>query len=322
MLQSNKLEIFLITYNRLENLKHTLSLFFSKDSPIKKNRITILNNNSTDGTTEFLDDFVKKHSNVIHVRHNRNIGGNANIVRCFDYVKSDYFWITCDDDEYDWGNWVEVENAMNEDYNCIFVSNTEKPQENFSQALCQAAFLPSCIYKSSILNEVVLQNAYINISFSFPHLALLCEVINRKESIYYCGRSIVMNGIYTKKTSSEANLLWPSHLHPHQKHFVWPLLVLQASLLLEDKSIYKSLFDDFTAFGEKKMRPKGFLDLEWDEHKGNNYKYNKVVYYHLLPNKYKPCYILLNLIFCIKSILKRNAFCCRLHSLIKQFIKK
>ena len=53
------LEIILITYNRKSHLRETLNWLFAENSPVKDLDITILNNKSTDGTTELIEEYKK-----------------------------------------------------------------------------------------------------------------------------------------------------------------------------------------------------------------------------------------------------------------------
>ena len=58
MTLSDVLEIILITYNRERFLKRTFEQIFDNEkSPIKNLEVTILDNNSTDGTS----DLIKKY---------------------------------------------------------------------------------------------------------------------------------------------------------------------------------------------------------------------------------------------------------------------
>ena len=75
-------------------------------------QITILDNASTDGTSDLIKEYFKKFPNIVHIRHNRNIGGNANIVRAFESATKEYLWILCDDDFYCWDYWNELEQAI------------------------------------------------------------------------------------------------------------------------------------------------------------------------------------------------------------------
>ena len=113
----NKLGIVLITYNRKNFLEETFNQIFADNSPIKNFDITVLNNNSTDGTSELINDYCKKFPNLKHVINKINIGGNANIAKAFaEYSNKDYIWVICDNDTYDWSAWQEVENAIKSDF--------------------------------------------------------------------------------------------------------------------------------------------------------------------------------------------------------------
>ena len=70
----NILELFLVTYNRKEKCRLTLEAILAESSPIKDFKLTILDNASTDGTSEMLESFAKEHSNIRLIRHSKNIG--------------------------------------------------------------------------------------------------------------------------------------------------------------------------------------------------------------------------------------------------------
>ena len=180
------LEIILVTFNRKEHLQNTFDQIFADNSPIKDLDITILDNKSTDGTSELIEEYKTKFPNIKHIIHNRNIGGNANICRAFEVASKKYFWILCDDDEYNWDNWNEVEQAMNEDYDAIVVANYVEPEKNLSYLLKQMTFVPSTIHKTENLNDTVMSNAEFNLSNMFSQLALPCHLINNDKRIYVC----------------------------------------------------------------------------------------------------------------------------------------
>ena len=48
------IDIIIITYNRFKYIKRTLGYLFDENSPIKDYEMTVLDNCSTDGTSEFL----------------------------------------------------------------------------------------------------------------------------------------------------------------------------------------------------------------------------------------------------------------------------
>lgn len=85
----------IVTFNRLEKLKETIHKSLSE--PFSK--VIIVNNASTDGTREWLDDLEDKRLKIIHL--NKNIGGAGGFHIGFKYVyeniKTD--WLVCYDDD-------------------------------------------------------------------------------------------------------------------------------------------------------------------------------------------------------------------------------
>ena len=118
----DKLQIVLVTYNRKDFLEKTLNQLFLETSPIKDFDITILNNDSTDGSTELINDFCTRHNNLTHIQNKINIGGNANILRAIEYATKKYIWILADDDTYDFSECDDViEKICNDDFALIHV---------------------------------------------------------------------------------------------------------------------------------------------------------------------------------------------------------
>ncbi len=189
----DKLQIYLITYNRAKNLEYTFEQILAKDSPIKDFDITILNNNSTDGTDELVNEYCSKYSNLKHVKNKHNIGGNANIVKAYtEYANKEYIWLLCDNDIYNWDSWHEVENAIENDFDCIL---TKTCKDTDAEIFHQANFAPACIFKTKIITDTVIANMYDNIRNLFPHLALIAKVINDKTNVYIVKKDIVNIGV-------------------------------------------------------------------------------------------------------------------------------
>ena len=177
----DKLEIFIVTYNRKEFLIKTLEQLFAFDSPVRDLNITVLNNNSDDGTTEILNEYQEKFSNLIHIKHNKNIGGNANIARAYELAEKEYVWLLGDNDKYSWHVWNEIENAIENNYDVIF---TRKTDETIADIYYKASLISACIYKTKNITSTILANAYDNIRFLFPHLALCAKNINDNNRFY------------------------------------------------------------------------------------------------------------------------------------------
>ena len=218
MLKDN-LEIILITYNRKGHLQNTFNQIFADNSPIKNFEITILDNKSTDGTTELIQEYAQKFPKIKHIIHNRNIGGNANIARAFEVVSKKYFWILCDDDEYNWEHWSEVEQSIEQDFDAIVVANYVNPQKNIAQLVQQLTFVPAGIYKTENLTDTVMVNTEFNLSNMFAQLAITCHLINENKRFHICDNWIVnmvphggeetyTRGLDDTKHPIMSNMLW------------------------------------------------------------------------------------------------------------------
>ena len=93
-------DVVIVTYNRLEKLKKTIS-YYDNLTSFPRN-IVIVNNNSTDGTKEFLEIWEKESSNYKkHILHlNENIGGSGGFYEGQKYALGlDPDWIMLADDD-------------------------------------------------------------------------------------------------------------------------------------------------------------------------------------------------------------------------------
>lgn len=248
MANTKDLEIIIVTYNRKEHLQNTFNQIFADNSPIKNLPITILDNKSTDGTSELVHEYVKKFPNIRHVIHNRNIGGNANITRAFEIASAKYVWILCDDDEYNWQNWAEVEDAMAKDYDSIVVANYVNPKKNLAYLVKQLTFVPAAIYKTENITSTTMVNAEFNLSNMFAQLALPCHLINANKKFYICdGWSVKMvpqcnEESYTRGLDDEA--------HPLMKNMHWFVGFVNSAQMIFDKKKRKHVINSVN-FGGK-----------------------------------------------------------------------
>ncbi len=88
--------VVIVTYNRLELLKECI--YKVENQTIKPNRIVIVNNNSTDGTTEYLD--TKKNANFIVEHVTTNKGSSYGFSRGVEVLRDlDVEWQLIIDDD-------------------------------------------------------------------------------------------------------------------------------------------------------------------------------------------------------------------------------
>ena len=199
----DKLQIVLITYNRIKYLKRTINYILADNSPIKDFDITVLDNASTDGTSELIDEYCKKYPNLKHVRHDVNIGGNANICRAFELGKSsgkEYIWVLCDDDKYDFSNFDTVEKEIENKTDIICVSDYSfKRKNDYNLAeyqIFQLTFVPAGIYRTELITNNVMMNMYDAIYTMFQQCCISIYAINQGKKIKVLDKPIVFNGLH------------------------------------------------------------------------------------------------------------------------------
>ena len=190
----DKLQIFLITYNRLEKLKYTLENLLK--SPIKDFNIIILDNQSNDGTKEYCEEFIQKNPTFTYIRNKINLGISGNIIRAMELASKKWLWIICDDDNFNWQNWDEIEKALNdEQYDIVHTTYSEGfRSEEYAYLINEEAFIPTCIYNTKHINALTMQNAYAMAYTLLPHHAIGCKVINEKGKIYVPQNRCVIQG--------------------------------------------------------------------------------------------------------------------------------
>lgn len=230
------LEIALITYNRINNLKETLSMLFSDNSPVKDLQITILDNHSDDGTAELCKKYTQKYENLKYICHNRNIGGNANTARAFELATKKYLWILCDDDTYEWSHFNEIEQAIKDDNDLIFTILGESGKiNNIADIFYMGAFAPAFICKTSNITSSVMDNIMFNISNFFPHLCVISKILNDNKKIYCPSHSTVLRGTANDNAQTFVRGVNNKDIAPLRKGMFWLAGYITSVQMIEDK---------------------------------------------------------------------------------------
>ena len=247
------LEILIPTYNRKVHIRRTLTQLTAKNSPVKDCQITVLDNASTDGSSEAIDRFIPFHKNIRHIRHPKNIGGDANIARCYELAKAPYVWVVCDDDSFKWDFWYEIENALRTyDYDLLLTTKRDlKNTSNISKIFKQCTFVPACIYRTSLITDGILMNIYNNLPFLFPHLALASKVFNRKGRIFLPQGEIMDVCNYDKEHSGDGNYTRGNneYVPNYRKNMFWTVGVIVSTQLIEDKKLRNYILDNLGGHG-------------------------------------------------------------------------
>lgn len=234
------LEIFLVTYNRSKFLDNTFKQIFSEESPIKNCQITILDNASTDDTDFVIKNYQKKFNTIRHICHNINIGGSANAAKAFELAHKEYFWILCDDDEYNWDAWYEVENAIKNNFDAIVIAHHHAPYEDIAHLVKQMTFIPATIYKRDIITDEVMYNIEYLISTMFPHFGAVCEIINSNKKVYVSNQWIV-NWVGHGWIETYTRNYTVDNLHPYMKRVFFSVGYITALQLIKDKNLRNNI---------------------------------------------------------------------------------
>ena len=236
----DKLQIIIVTYNRRHFLERTLQQLLDEKSPVRDFSITVLDNNSTDGTEELVKQFQLTHSHLKHHKNAYNLGLGGNIARALEMGTKDYLWVLCDDDVYDFSNWAEVEQAVERGEKCLCVSRYALPEEHKHQPeyqLLQMTFLPATIYHKSVFSDTVIRNAQDNIYTLFPHLCPVLPLINREEPIFVVSRAIVTRHMEKGTDGSYTRGAKPQELYPRSCSMLWMIGYADILAILKDKKL-------------------------------------------------------------------------------------
>lgn len=195
----DKLQIILITYNREKQLQKTFEQLYEENSPIKDYDILVLDNNSTDGTRAVVERFMQSYPNLKYQKNKYNVGLSGNIAKAMEIADKEYLWTLADDDKFDWSHWGEVENAIKNDEELIFVARYALPDESVNDPawwILQSTFVPAYIIKTSLFTDDTIKNSFDNIYTLFPHLCPILKFINDNKKAYVVSSYVVENGLY------------------------------------------------------------------------------------------------------------------------------
>lgn len=199
---SERLEIVVITYNREKYLKNTLKVLFADNSPVKMCHITVLDNNSSDGTSRLCETYQGKYSNFNYIRHYHNVGW-GNIALAYWVAKTEYVWVLADDDEYNWVNWPQVEAAIKEKISviccCNYLFNKNKKWQDDSLAFIQLTLLSAGIYRVKDFPDTVFRSMFENIYSNFPHMVFPVYAKNHKLTVRVVNE-VLKIGIHLEET--------------------------------------------------------------------------------------------------------------------------
>lgn len=181
------LEIIIPTFNRQEVLAETLPAILS--SPVGRCRITVLDNNSSDATSEYIQGLLPSYPNLHYIKNRFNLGLAGNFCKAFTIPSKKYFWVISDDAQLDFTHWDALEQALREDYQVLLtlnyyqVTRAENTDEK-AHIILMLIWMFSGIFKTSLLSDEIMLNALTDIYTVHPQIALILKAIGEGRKIF------------------------------------------------------------------------------------------------------------------------------------------
>ena len=141
-----KIEIVIPTFNRASYLNDTLQYLL--DSPFKNCKITVRDNASPDETPKICEKYSKLFNNLHIIRNNKNIGGNANILRSYEQATYPYVWVLADNDYLNFDRCEDAIAAIESEKYDLIICNSST-----CFVFLSCTFLSNKLYKSSIIGN-------------------------------------------------------------------------------------------------------------------------------------------------------------------------
>jgi glycosyltransferase involved in cell wall biosynthesis len=184
------LTIAIPTYNRPVQLRYTLEVVLPQILGDNRVRLLVLDNHSEVPAAQILNELgVELNEKVSVIRHALNIGGNANIMRCFELCETEWVWVLSDDDNPS-SDAVQIILDDSKGAHCFAfysypaVALTKPiPNGKMSGQTIDALFkavdyrftpmtmLSACIYRMGVLRKR-LSKGYCCMNSGLPHLAM------------------------------------------------------------------------------------------------------------------------------------------------------
>jgi glycosyltransferase involved in cell wall biosynthesis len=163
-----KVTICILTFNRSKKLHKLLnSIYLENENKFYK--IIVLDNFSSDNTTDIIDKLKPKIKNLEYIKHKKNIGFRENYLYAFSICKTNYLWIFSDDDEISRGALKLIKNFIlnNKNFSAISLGTAYSSKDNL-------------ILKTNPKN--IKNNRLFNVQIDFPQMGEISKnIFNFKE---------------------------------------------------------------------------------------------------------------------------------------------
>ena len=163
-----KVTICILTFNRSEKLHKLLnSIYLENENKFYK--IIVLDNFSSDNTSDIINKLKPKIKNLEYIKHKKNIGFRENYLHAFSICKTNYLWIFSDDDEISRGALKLIKN---------FILNTK----NFSAISLGTTYSSKDNLILKISPKNIKNNRLFNLQIDFPQMGEISKnIFNFKE---------------------------------------------------------------------------------------------------------------------------------------------
>jgi glycosyltransferase involved in cell wall biosynthesis len=227
------IQICIPTFNRPQQLKKNVDnlLVLMRQYPI---RILVIDNCSLVNPID--TELYRSVDGLTIIRNGANVGGQANVLRCFEYSDAEYLWIIGDDDFIDGGSinaaLQTIRGNIDVDvFNLRCLAPGHKPCRQEYKGMDRVSFFRSIGTMNAIYYVVGyifktksvkggLRHAYLNLNYFCPHLAV---VFAAKDVCFFSSDTIVHR--------------WTQESDRNETLSPFPLLINVPNVLSEAKSI-------------------------------------------------------------------------------------
>lgn len=189
------LHIIIVTYNRFNSLRHSISSIYPYlTSEIK---LTISDNSSL--TPDQISELLMEYPKICILSRSFNVGPSLNYIMSLDLSEGEYTWIVCDDDSIDLRNIDHLIQYLKSRYYEVIMAGSSQstyylPDESLDVArntmdmlncnpnnfLFHVGFVPSLIYKTSLLSGELKELLVSKLPTFFPHVYVYLHTLPAK----------------------------------------------------------------------------------------------------------------------------------------------
>ncbi len=200
------LEIILVTYNRARYLDATLEKL--RSSPLAGCKFTVIDNGSTDATPEICRKYAALYPDFHICRNRFNVGISGNYLRALETATSEYTWILCNDDNYDFSHFDEIVEAVtSRKYDIISVgvpNHSVLPRGTVIRApelirdrrynfFYTGSFIPCTIFRTSLVAPEMVLKGYYNIHTIYSNLFFFVYAVKQNALVYVTRYDFIIN---------------------------------------------------------------------------------------------------------------------------------